>query len=538
MRYLLWQLAAESTERTPDAVAVSDLGEVLAYGALDRAAASLAGWLAMHGTGRGERVGLLAPKAARNVAAMHGVLRAGAAYVPVDPAAPAVRAGLILGNAGVRTLITTSRLATALWDVNPAALQTVRAVLLVDDPPAPPELPGTPEVCTWREMLTLAPVEAVKQAVETDPAYILYTSGSTGTPKGVVISHRNALTFVEWGIATVGVGPSDRLSGHAPFHFDLSTFDLYAALGAGASVHLVPDRVAPFAVELARWIHTQRITVWYSVPSALIRLLRQGQLERFDYTALRTVLFAGEVFPVKYLRDVMERFPSAAFYNWYGPTETNVCTSYRVPRPLPSGNTDLPIGRACANIEAFALTHDGRVARPGEEGELLVRGPCVMLGYWALPERTAESLDQHPLHRDYADPVYRTGDMVRVRDDEGGFTFLGRRDHMVKTRGYRVELGEIEHVLHECPAVRAAAVVALPDPVIGARIVGAYVPEPDVTTSPSDVLAFCGTRLPRYAVPEHLTQLDELPATSTGKVDRPTLGRLLTTAVNLQESQS
>ena len=211
------------------------------------------------------------------------------------------------------------------------------------------------------------------------------------------------------------------LSNHAPHHFDLSVFDIYCALHSGAVVTIVPDRLAPFPAQLAAWIEQEGITVWYSVPSALVRLLKQGQLERFTYPALRTLCFAGEVFPVKYLRAVMERFPSSEFHNLFGPTETNVCTWYRVPRPLPS--------------------------------QLLISGGTVMLGYWALPEKTSAVRIQNPLHQDYADPCHRTGDRVRVQPD-GSFLFLGRRDHMIKTRGYRVELGEVEAALLAHPAVR------------------------------------------------------------------------------------
>jgi acyl-coenzyme A synthetase/AMP-(fatty) acid ligase len=188
--------------------------------------------------------------------------------------------------------------------------------------------------------------------------------------------------------------------------------------------------------------------------------------------------------------------------------------------------SELPIGAACANIDAFAVTEEGRRAGPGETGELLVRGPCVMLGYWGLPERTVQSLGQNPLHDDFADPAYRTGDVVRVRSD-GGFDFLGRRDHMVKTRGYRVELGEIEHALHACPGVLAGAVVAIPDDELGARLRAAVVLASGTGTDAASISRFCGERLPRYSVPEAIHVLPELPFTSTGKVDRPALAALM-----------
>jgi acyl-coenzyme A synthetase/AMP-(fatty) acid ligase len=248
-------------------------------------------------------------------------------------------------------------------------------------------------------------------------------------------------------------------------------------------------------------------------------LLKSGQLERHHFPDLHTVLFAGEVFAVRHLREVMDCFKSAAFYNLYGPTETNVCTYLPVPRPIPDSVTDLSIGQSCANYDAFALTAEGRRATAGEEGELVVRGPGVMMGYWDSAERTAQSLVQNPLHHSYVDRVYRTGDIVQVGGD-GNFVFLGRRDHMVKTRGYRVELGEIEHALLQNESVHTAVVVPVPDDEVGARLHAVVVPEVGHAVTAVDLTDFCRTRLPHYAVPEAFTIVHGLPETSTGKIDR------------------
>jgi amino acid adenylation domain-containing protein len=338
----------------------------------------------------------------------------------------------------------------------------------------------------------------------------------------VIITHRNALTFIDWGAETFGVGPEDRLSSHAPLHFDLSVFDIYVALQCGACVVLVPDQIAPFPGELAKWIERQRITVWYSVPSALVRMLLHGNMEKVPYTHLRTLLFAGEVFPQKYLREVMRLLPRTEFYNLYGPTETNVCTFYRVPHDLDPAATSIPVGAACANTEVFAQGADGRVAGVGQEGELLVRGGTVMAGYWGLPEKTAQVLIRNPLQPAFEDRVYRTGDIVRLAED-GNYFFVGRRDHMVKSRGYRIELGEIEQVLHSFDKVKEAAVVPVPDEEIGARLRAFVASQDGVELVADELTAYCLGRLPAYMVPESFDVRAELPKTSTGKTDRQAL---------------
>lgn len=517
MNHLLWHRVETHAARTPDREAVRGDAHSLSYGQLWALSGRLAAHLHAAGIGRGARVGMLLPKSPECVVAMLGVLRAGATYVPVDPRAPSARQAYVLGNAAVRAVIGAPQLLEPLGALRGA--WTPERVVLHGAGDAPTWMPAA-SVARLEELPAGHAPAGAAGAHEGDPAYILYTSGSTGNPKGVVISHRNAITFVDWGMETFSVGPQDVLSNHAPHHFDLSVFDIYCALHCGACVAIVPDRLAAFPTRLAEWIEQQRISVWYSVPSALVRLLQQGKLERFGFAKLRTMLFAGEPFPVKYLREVMERFPHAGFHNLFGPTETNVCTWYPVPRPLPADVHDLSIGSVCANMSGVVLKDDGSAGRAvGDEGELLIGGPGVMLGYWGLPERTAAVRIQNPLHDDYADPMHRTGDRVRIRAD-GYFDFLGRRDHMVKTRGYRVELGEVENGLLAHVAVRMAGVVALPDDDVGNKLYAAVAPESGASVSHDLLVPFLLERLARYAVPERIFVFDELPVTSTGKLDR------------------
>jgi amino acid adenylation domain-containing protein len=362
------------------------------------------------------------------------------------------------------------------------------------------------------------------QAIETDLAYILYTSGSTGTPKGVMISHRASLTFAVWAAACAGLAEQDRVCSPAPLHFDLSVFDIFATCLAGACMVVLPDKTTTFPVRLAEWMEQERISVWYSVPSILTMLATYGNLREFDLSRLRAIIFAGEVFPVKHLTRLMAELPGARYLNWYGPTETNVCTSFKV--PVAAGDElagPVPIGKACANTDVFAVTSDGRrVSRPGDEGELYVRGPALMRGYWGQPDKTRKVLVLNPFQDAYDEPAYRTGDLVTV-DEQGNYVFLGRRDGMVKTRGYRVELGEVEAALYAHPAIREAVVLPMPDEILGSRLRAVISANGSGGLTRQEVLEHCLRRLPGYMVPDVVEFREALPRTSTGKVDRAQL---------------
>jgi acyl-coenzyme A synthetase/AMP-(fatty) acid ligase len=240
-------------------------------------------------------------------------------------------------------------------------------------------------------------------------------------------------------------------------------------------------------------------------------LTLRGSLGEHPPRALRAVVFAGEVFPTKYLARLMDLLPEVRFYNFFGPTETNVCTWYEVPRPSSELPDDLPIGRAIGGVEALVVDEEGNEVEPGESGELLIRGPTVMRGYLGRPEHTARVLDD-----DVPNSLYRTGDLVQ-QDGDGNLRFLGRRDAQVKSRGYRIELGEVERALNAHEAVTECAVVAVPDELITNRL-KAFVVATGV--GEAELAGFCRSRLPRYMVPDEIELLAELPKSSTGKIDR------------------
>ena len=254
------------------------------------------------------------------------------------------------------------------------------------------------------------------------------------------------------------------------------------------------------------------------MPSVLTLLACYGSLRQFDLSGLRTVIFAGEVFPPRHLARLMAELPHPRYLNWYGPTETNVVTAFEVPAGG-AGDRPAPIGKACANTEVFAVTSEGhRVSRPGEEGELYVRGPSLMRGYWGQPARTSQALVADPFRAESGELVYRTGDLVTLEPD-GNYAYLGRRDTMVKIRGYRIELGEVEATLYRHPAIGEAAVLPVPDELLGTRL-RAVVAADGSDLTREDVLDHCRQWLPGYMVPDIIEFRETLPRTSTGKVDR------------------
>jgi amino acid adenylation domain-containing protein len=509
-RHLSHLLARAAAER-PDHPAVEDeQGRSLTYAQLDATAERLAAHLASLGIGPGDRVGLNLPKSLESVAAIHGILRSGAAYVPVDPTAPAIRSAGIHADARVKAVLVAASLVDAYRNAWPGEGEPLPPVLSVHTDAADP----------WRELGDSGVFTAPARHPD-DLAYILYTSGSTGRPKGVMLSHANAFHFIDWCTRHIATQASDRFSAHAPFHFDLSVYDLYAACRAGGTLVLIGESLGKDPAALGAYLRERRISVWYSAPSILALMAQYGGLEASGYTHPRVVLFAGEVFPIRHLKRLRNLWPDSEFWNLYGPTETNVCTAHPIPAVIPDAqDRPYPIGRVCEPYIARVVDAEGRDVAPGAEGELWISGPGVMRGYFARPDLDAGVFVPNP--SDPSHPWYRTGDLVTDDDGQGTYTYHGRRDRMVKKRGYRIELGEIESALYRHEDVEKAAVVARTDEA-GVAIDAFLAMKPGRKGSIIAMKRHCTAYLPHYMVPDAIKFLPTLPMTSTDKVDYQSL---------------
>jgi amino acid adenylation domain-containing protein len=510
-----------AAERHPGKTAVRLGADALSYGELESASGRLARLLVTAGCRPGDRVCLLAPKAPRVVLAMHAVLKAGCSYVPIDSSSPPARVERIV-RAVEPALVLGTRDARELLDALSELGVSVRVGSL-EDP-----IEGR----SFRSDFSgddLASFSAERPPVHTRPAdlaHILFTSGSTGIPKGVAITHANVIHFVEWARSHFRLEDDDRLSGHSPFHFDLSTFDIYGSLSAGAELHLVPPELNLLAPKLAGFIRETRLTQWFSVPSAMTLVAKTDSIPRDSLPDLRRVLWCGEVIPTPTLAYWMERVPQATFTNLYGPTEATIASSHHTVSGIPtSGREPIPIGRAIAGEELLVLDERLRPTPPGDIGHLYIAGAGLSPGYWRDDEATEEAFipDPRPGHQGR---IYRTGDLARV-DVDGVVFFLGREDTQVKARGHRVELGEVELALGATDGLKEFAVVAADSEAVGGvEICCAYVPADGAEAGPAQLRQALRQQLPAYMLPTRWLELATLPKNANGKIDRPRIREL------------
>ena len=515
--YLVHQALDAGAAGQPDREAVRFQQQSLSYGALAARANQLAHTLRDLGVGRHDRVGIYLYKSLEMAVAVYGIMKAGAAFVPLDPLVPQERLNFMLQDCGIAVIITQPRKQREVA----AAFGATPLRVAIGLEPADTDA-GGPTRIPWAEVDHRPTTPPAVTVIEQDLAYIMYTSGSTGVPKGMMHTHRSSLGFARWATRLYDMGPADRVASHAPLHFDLSIVDFFSTALGGGTVVLIPEPVTKFPASFAQLIDDERLTIIFTVPYALIQLLLYGALEARDLSSLRWVLFGGEPYPVGHLRALQARLPQARFSNVFGPAETPACFNYEVPPQGPADDEPLPIGRPSTNREVLVVDAAGQEVPAGEIGELLVRGPSITPGYWQRPDLNARAFVRLPRFDHYDLLFFRTGDLVQQRPD-GNYRFIGRKDRMVKSRGYRVELDEVEAALVAHPAVEEAAVFAVPDGAGSNELRAAVVLRDGQATTVCDLKAHLASRLPRYALPALLTIRTHFPRTTSDKIDRHAL---------------
>jgi amino acid adenylation domain-containing protein len=515
---LLQDYAARRAESDPSDVALVMAHERITYGELEADSNRLARFLRDRGCRPGDRICLFTPKSPAAIVAMHAVLKAGAAYVPIDPASPAPRIAKIMDAADPRLVLAAPAAAPVLDELVAAGGLRVQVGSLEVRPVTGKHFAGVFARSDWNAPPSV-PLEPTGDG--DSMAHILFTSGSTGVPKGVVITHANVIAFVEWAISYFGTRASDRLSGHPPLHFDLSTFDIYGALAAGAELHLVPPSLGVDPHRLAALIRESEMTQWFSVPSVLTYMAKFDAVAQNDFPALERLLWCGEVLPTPVLVHWMKRLPHVRFTNLYGPTEATIASSYHTVAACPADLAQpIPIGIGCEGEELLVLDEERRVMPSGEVGEICISGVGLSPGYWRDAEKTSAAFVPDPRPGHEAGRVYRTGDLGRLRED-GLVEFLGRVDSQIKSRGYRIELGEIEAALNEIADVRECAVVGVDTGGFeGTAICCAYAPLGGRSVEHTYLRRELSQVLPAYMLPGHWRECEALPKNVNGKIDR------------------
>jgi amino acid adenylation domain-containing protein len=520
MTSALSELLLQAADAYPDRPAVWSSTGQLTYADLFDRSMSLASALVEYGIEPGDRVVIALAKDVALPIAIFGTLLAGGAYVPIDYLTPPARAHVVAADAEPVAVISGPRTmrAMVLGDAHPShdgpsdnspALHWLGRGWF--DPDRSPE--RRPVSASLDQLQLLGQLRSPVKVPASALAYILYTSGSTGRPKGVAHTNASALAFVRWAVDAAGVSHNDVLSQHASASFDLSVFDFFGAAMASARLALVPHSTFGRVASVCRFIASTGVTVWYSVPSALLRASSMESLALLQGSALRQVIFAGEEIPVGPLRVLWRNLPPGCqVANWYGPTETNVCTFHDLTVLDVDGPDPIPIGRPCPCASTSLVAEDGAVMSNGAAGELLVASDTLMSGYWKLPDATSRVFSAGPDGRVY----YATGDLVSR--DARGLTFRGRVDRLLKVRGHRVQPEEVEHVLEQRAEIDEAVVVKHRRgdvDVLAAvvRLAGAGALEHDA------VIRHCAMFLPAYMVPDVILPVVELPRGPRGKAD-------------------
>jgi len=495
----------DTVQEFPDKPCVSDDTEVLAFSEVFAGAFKLAEVL-MKGGEINQPIVVYLPKTAPAIISFAGILMSGNFYTPVDLKSPKKRLQNILENLLPYRVISTRQYRA---DLQELSVPQQKMVFLED-------IPSTDRGLSIEEMVAESQT-ITDRIIDTDPCYVMHTSGSTGIPKGVVVPHRGVVDYIEWAIPTLMVDEHEIIGNQAPLYFDNSTLDIYLSWATGAKLHLIPEDLFLFPVKLIQYLEKHKVNFVFFVPSVLVNIAKLNLLSPNRLPTLKKVIFAGEVMPTKHLAYWQENLPDKLYTNLYGPTEITVdCTYFIVDRKY-EPHESLPIGFPCHNSDILILNDENSLARIGEQGELCVRGSSLALGYWSDEEETRKVFVQNPVHNNYTDPIYRTGDIV-YKNERGEIIFVGRKDSQIKHMGNRIELGEIETAAMTLPQVDSCCAVYDQ----GNQEINLFYEGRDEIPM-SEFKRSLGEVLPKYMIPRKVHYSQKLPLGPSGKIDRRAL---------------
>ncbi|MEO1998551.1 MAG: amino acid adenylation domain-containing protein [Planctomycetaceae bacterium] len=523
MPELIHEWVTQQSQIRPDHTAIVWQDERHSYRELDQVSNRLAELLRESGCHKGDRVAFCIPKSPLAIISMLGIMKADAVYVPIDAECPASRVAKVIDSCRPSWILAEPNSTAMLDEVfRIQNLEHSMRVGSMSETPMQGDQFGSEFCLSDLASFTAEPLSYQNRSH--DAAHILFTSGSTGVPKGVIITHAMVIAFVEWALKYFDIDDTDRVSGHSPLHFDLSTFDTYGAFAAGAELHPVPPELNLLPHKLSEFIRKRELTQWFSVPSILNYQAKFDAVAQNDFPHLRRLMWCGEVLPTPTLMYFMQRLPAVPFTNLYGPTEATIASSYYTVPECPTSDTAvIPIGTACTGEELLVLDDRRQAVAAGTTGELYIQGVGLSPGYWQDEERTRAVFVQHP---QTGATIYRTGDLARV-DSEGLVEFIGRTDTQIKSRGHRIELGEIETALHTLDFLGESAVVAIETGGFeNTAICCAYVAAADGDVSIPHIRRSLTQSLPRYMLPQFWLSFEQLPKNANGKIHRPRLQEL------------
>ena len=500
MKINLIELFEETVKRYPQKVAVIDKDREIVFSALHQQSLRLASRLISMGIAQNKPVGVFLDKSIESVYANLGILYAGDFYMNLDIKTPAERIRNIIQLVEPAAIISTTRQIKPIEGIIPSTTQ----VILLDEADETADVDAT---AILRRLSTI---------IDTDPSCIINTSGSTGTPKGVVLNHKSFFDFIEWAIDTFHFGDDLVMGSLSPIVFDIYSFELCMLMVNGSRLVLLDAMLAAFPARLLEKLADNHVNFIFWVPSIMVNIANMDLLSAFKLESLKTVWFAGEVFPTKQYNYWHHHLPQTTFANLYGPIEITLdCTYYIINKEIPD-EEPLPIGYPCRNTDILVLDDEDRLVKEANvEGELCVRGTSLAMGYYNNPEKTAAAFVQNPLNKAYPEVIYRTGDIV-CYNEEGLIMFKGRKDNIVKHQGYRTDLGEIEHVIiNTLKLVKNGCIVYNQ---AEKQITLFYEAEEEVPVT--EFRLSIGKVLPKYMIPTAYHRLEQLQRNANGKIDR------------------